>query len=435
MNKFWFLTKYGLKKKIDTKWFKVVNILLLVVIVAIINLNTIITFFGGDFARATEIILIDHTGELSTAFEETLASTEKLLDLTADFTVVHSSNTLAYEEKDIGRNIIIELTPNEETALDIKVVSERTISALNYQTISQVLVSIRYNYALSLSDINAEELAFVTQAPSIERIVLSDSNSVDDNMSTFMSTVFPTLILPFFMLIIILVQMIGADINEEKSTRSIEIIISNLSPKQHFLSKILASNIFVILQAILFFIYGAIGLLIHARVSESGTTDTIFASLHQMWDSLQSSGMVSTIMSVIPFTIILMILSFIAYSLLAGILASMTSSMEDFQQIQVPITILLLIGYYLSIMASLFDGALFIRVVSYIPFISCLLSPTLFLLGQITIIDMLISIALLILVIYIGFKYGLRVYKVGILNYSNEKIWKRVGKIIKTKDM
>ena len=53
-----------------------------------------------------------------------------------------------------------------------------------------------------------------------------------------MTSVFPSLILPFFMLTIFLVQMIGAEVNDEKTTRGMEIIISNVSPKTHFLQKL-----------------------------------------------------------------------------------------------------------------------------------------------------------------------------------------------------
>ena len=60
-----------------------------------------------------------------------------------------------------------------------------------------------------------------------------------------------------------------------------------------------------------------------------------------------------------------MILTFIAYSLIAGILASMTTNAEDYQHIQTPIVFTLLIGYYLSIMAGVFEGATFIKVLSF----------------------------------------------------------------------
>ena len=43
-NKFKYLTLYSLKKKIDTKWFKVVNVLLCLLLVFIFNMDSIINF-------------------------------------------------------------------------------------------------------------------------------------------------------------------------------------------------------------------------------------------------------------------------------------------------------------------------------------------------------------------------------------------------------
>ena len=123
-----------------------------------------------------------------------------------------------------------------------------------------------------------------------------------------------------------------------------------------------------------------------------------------------------------------------AYSIVAGILASMTVNIEDFNQLQSPIMLISIAGYYLAIMAAMFDGSIFIRIISYIPFLSVFISPTLFLLGQITIFDMLISIGILAIFVYIMLKFGLKVYKVGILNYSSGKVWNKFLKAIKNKN-
>ena len=131
----------------------------------------------------------------------------------------------------------------------------------------------------------------------------------------------------------------------------------------------------------------------------------------------------------------MMILSFLAYSLVAGILASMTTNMEDFNQLQTPIMLVLLAGYYLAIMAGMFEGSIFIRILSYVPFLSCLVAPSLYIIGETTMLDVFISIIVLIITIIILAKYGLKVYKVGILNYSNDKLWHRLGKAIKSKEV
>ena len=126
-----------------------------------------------------------------------------------------------------------------------------------------------------------------------------------------------------------------------------------------------------------------------------------------------------------------MLLTFIAYALLAGVLASMTTNIEDFQQLQTPIMIISLIGFYLAMSANLFEGSIFIKVVSYIPLISAILSPSLLILGQIGLVDILISIGLMIVTIFLLIKYGLRIYKAGILNYSSNGLWKKMFKALK----
>ena len=141
--------------------------------------------------------------------------------------------------------------------------------------------------------------------------------------------------------------------------------------------------------------------------------------------------MINSLILVIPLTLVMIILSFAAYALVAGILASMTVNIEDFNQLQTPIMLLSIAGYYLAIMAAMFDGSIFIRIISYIPFLSVFISPTLFLLGQITVIDMLISVVILILFIYVLLKFGLKIYKTGILNYSSGKVWSKLFKAFK----
>ena len=211
-------------------------------------------------------------------------------------------------------------------------------------------------------NLDTNTLALLSTSIDIDRVVLSDKKSQDENMSLVMSTVFPSLILPFFMLIIFLVQMVGGEICEEKTTKSMEIIISNVSPKVHLLAKIIANNLFVLLQALLLFIYGLIAFFISSR---NGSLN-IPSEITSVWDSLSASGLINDIVSLLPFLLVLIILSFLAYSLLAGILASMTTNIEDFQQLQTPIVFILLAGYYLAIMAGMFQGSIFLKIAGYI---------------------------------------------------------------------
>lgn len=429
-NKFWYLTKQSLRKKIKSKWFIGVNIMLAIVIIALININSIIAFFGGDFNEKTKILVVDKTEMSFPIFKQSIKEVtkdeedEKLVVKETDKT----ENELKKELKDNQVAIILE--NDEESFVNAKIISKEKIDNTIYQYITQGLNTTKTSVALIKTNTDPQLLAQISSPMETKRVVLNDKKSVDENMEMVMSSLFPTLILPFFMLIIFLVQMIGGEICEEKTTKSMEIIISNVSPKTHLLSKVLSSNVFIIVQGLLLVLYSVIGILI----STKGQL-TIDPNVDSLLTATVESGFLDKIITLLPAIIIMMILSFLAYSLIAGILASMTTNMEDFSQIQTPIMLVLLAGYYLAIMAGMFDGSTLIRVLSYVPFISCLVSPSLYIIGQISMIDVIISILVLIITIALMIKYGLKVYKVGILNYSNEKIWSRFAKALKSKDV
>lgn len=429
-NKFWYLTKQSLRKKIKSKWFIGVNIMLALVIIALININSIIAFFGGDFSEKTKILVVDKTDISFDIFKQSMKEITKEEE-DEKVVVKASDKTEKQLKKDLKDNeVAIVFDNDEENFVTAKVISKEKIDSSTYQYISQGLNSAKTSVALVKTNTDPILLTKISSPMTTERIVLNDKKSVDENMELVMGSLFPTLILPFFMLIIFLVQMIGGEICEEKTTKSMEIIISNVSPKVHLLSKVIASNLFIIIQGLLLVLYSVIGILISTKGHLS-----IDPNVDSLLTATVESGFLDKIITLLPAILIMMLLSFLAYSLIAGILAAMTTNMEDFNQIQTPIMLVLLAGYYLAIMAGMFDGSVLIRILSYVPFISCLVSPSLYIIGQISMIDVIISIIVLIITILVMVKYGLRVYKVGILNYSNEKIWSRFAKALKSKDV
>lgn len=429
-NKFWYLTKQSLRKKIKSKWFIGVNIMLALVIIALININSIIAFFGGDFSEKTKILVVDKTDVSFDIFKQSVKEITKEEE-DEKIVVKASDKTEKQLKKDLKDNeVAIVFDNDEENFVTAKVISKEKIDSSTYQYISQGLNSAKTSVALVKTNTDPTLLTKISSPMTTERIVLNDKKSVDENMELVMGSLFPTLILPFFMLIIFLVQMIGGEICEEKTTKSMEIIISNVSPKVHLLSKVIASNLFIIIQGLLLVLYSVIGILISTKGHLS-----IDPNVDSLLTATVESGFLDKIITLLPAILIMMLLSFLAYSLIAGILAAMTTNMEDFNQIQTPIMLVLLAGYYLAIMAGMFDGSVLIRILSYVPFISCLVSPSLYIIGQISMIDVIISIIVLIITILVMVKYGLRVYKVGILNYSNEKIWSRFAKALKSKDV
>ena len=67
------------------------------------------------------------------------------------------------------------------------------------------------------------------------------------------------------------------------------------------------------------------------------------------------------------------------------------------------------------------------------PFISAILAPCLLVLGQFSLLEFVIAIILVIVVIFLLVKYGFKIYKQGILNYSSKDLWKKMFKALKSK--
>lgn len=436
-NKVEFLVLNSLKKRFKSKWFIIVNIILLLLIPIICNIDSVIKLFGGEFDKPTNIYIVDKA------------------DVYETFNVVYNNannisltdtkiNIEKYEEnledlkndiiKDKKKDIILIINSDEENIFNVEFITYDLIDTILYQNLLTSLNTTKSEIALQRSNISSEVLDKIYKDIDVNRIILNeDANSNSELMQLIGGVLIPVFILPFFFLIILVVQYVGAEINEEKVSKSMEIIISSISPMSHFISKIISTNIFVLAQGLLLVIYGDIGLLSRSLISRTSLVSSLGTNVGGMVNTFIESGMLTNIVKAIPFIIILIVLSFIACSLIAGILASITTSAEDYQQIQTPLMLVLVLGYYLAIMASAFESSTFIKYASYFPLISSILSPVLLVQGQIGVINIIISIGFLIALILLLLKYGIKIYKVGILNYSSKKLWSKMAKAVKSK--
>lgn len=430
-NKFWFLTKNSLQKKMKNKTFIIVNILLLIVLVALINIDRVVMLFGGNFDKQNNIMVLDNTNKTYEIFKKTIDSEETIIDTGLKYKVKKvSDEKKAKKEIKKDEDILLIINNDENDIINVTMITYGYINSNLYQLINSSITASKQNLAMEEIGISAEELAKISKSVEIKREYIEANKSKEEEQNEFiMGIVTPIVIFPFFMLITLVVQMVGAEINEEKSTRSMEIIISNVPAKVHFFSKILAANLFVIIQCALLGLYSIIGMLLRGGKSLDSIQNIDVIS--NVTSGMNITGMINNLVGYIPLVLILMAVTLLGYSLLAGILASMTTNMEDFQQLQTPIFVVSLVGFYLAIMNTMFDGAIFIRVLSYVPFISAILSPSLLVTGVIGFKDIILSILLMVVVIYLLLKYGLKIYKEGILNYSSNKLWKKMLKALK----
>ena len=440
-NKFSFLTKDSLKKKVCTKSFKIVNIVLFIVIAGLINLDSIVKSFGGDFDDEVNIYVVDEANVYDDVEAIFKGGYLDVLD-SYNAKIEKSDKDIKTLEEDIKKDetkdIIVEIVKDDEKIFKAKIISYEYMDQLLYQNISNALNTVKVAEAMKKANISQELLNKINENIDIERVLLNEDLDENQELMEQIGGIIIIFIVPFFVLILLIVQMIGAEINEEKRTKSMEVIISSVPAKTHFLSKLVAANAFAIIQGALLILYAIVGVIIRALTTTLPDISTVAATTQVDGNTISSyitaflqSDVASRLVVGIPLFIILILLSFFLYSVFIGVLASVTTSMEDYQQIQTPVMIFLMIGYYLAIYASVYQGASFITVAAYVPFISGILAPVMYSLGQMSIIGLIISILLLAITCYLFYKYGLKIYKEGILNYQSSNLWKKLFRPLK----
>lgn len=435
MNKFLYLTGHYIKKKIFTKQFIWANVFILLFLILLFNLDTLIYSMDKDKTKDINLIIKDNIGvtdiitnEINNIDKDNYNINVKYSDLSVDE---------IKKEIDNKEDILIVINESDTNYFDVDIISYDNIDNY-YNTLESILYNTKIKYALKTYNISLEELENIESNVSINRTILKESARNSKSIDIMLGVTASIFMLPSLMLIIYLVQMIGTSINQEKTSHSMEIILSNVSANTHFWSQIISSNLFIIIQSILMGVYGFISLLIRfifnsgSRISSLSSTMNIDTGNINV-DASMISEFISRIPSIILVIIIMTFLSFLIYSILAAILSSMTTSIEDFNNIEAPIMLLVFGGFYISLLAGLYPDSIFIKILSLIPFLSFVISPTLFALGSINIYYVFGSIFTLLITLFILIKYGINVYREGLLNYERTMVWKRLFKVIRKK--
>ena len=431
INKRNYLIKESLKRKIFSRWFLIINIVLFTLILVSFHIDTIITFFGGDFKEEKTIIVVDKTNIYKDFKSEFLRI--------ADFQVanykinkLNNIDILKEKVKQDSNTIGVELLEDKDSFIKANIYSFQGISNVNKSIILASLNNIKKEKALKSYGISQKKLNKIEEDVQLKTIVLSEK-SINENKDVSSSILVLIFVVPCFFLITTLIQMIGSEINEEKTTKSMEIIISNVPAKDHLISKIISCTIFTFIQLLLLASFILIAIASHSGGVGTLSTSSTEGFATSIINNLISSNFISMTITLLPILFISFVITLITYALIAGVLASMTTNIDDFQQLQTPVMLIISISFYIALLAALFEGSLFIKVMSYVPLISFMVAPTLYMLNQISIVSVIISTIIQLLFLIIIYYYGIRIYRVGILNYSGDHLWKKILKAIKQK--
>ena len=153
-NKFKFLLRDSLKKKMGTKSFKIINIILLIIIVGVINIDSVIKFFGGDFDEEVNIYVIDEVG-IYDEFEGIVNNS--YLDVLKNYNSNISKTDKTLEElegvikEEETKDIVLHITPVEnktyESIFNVDFISYEKVDTILYTNIVSALNTVKISEA------------------------------------------------------------------------------------------------------------------------------------------------------------------------------------------------------------------------------------------------------------------------------------------------
>ena len=131
-----FLTKISLQRKIKTKWFLAANILLALIIVCGINIDTIITTFGGDFNKQRDVYIVDKTDVSFESLKTGINESSKALNTSthkSSFKIQESDKSEKELKKlvDEDNALVLIADFNNSNELSVKVISKDYLSTVD----------------------------------------------------------------------------------------------------------------------------------------------------------------------------------------------------------------------------------------------------------------------------------------------------------------
>ena len=270
------------------------------------------------------------------------------------------------------------------------------------------------------ANIGPKDAQIIEQKPQVNLHEIKDNLQNPGNMIALFGTIFV-----MYFVLIFYSQIIMNDIAVEKGSKMLEFIFSSVKAGTY-----LAGKIFGIILSMLvhFGIYVILGLLAFAIAKATGFYYKFINMLGLNIGKILSGLNLPLIGQIVLF----MVLGIIIYIILSAMLGSLVQKQEDAGKMATPIMLIIMFAYFVSISFVGSEPNIFIKILSYVPFVSTFFMPMRLIYENASLMQGAISLIILGLGIVVMYVIAAKVYKKNILNYSSNKLFGR-GKKLKLK--
>lgn len=428
MNKMGTIIGFTFKNKVKTKSFVVTTIVLALLISIGLNVPYFITLFnggsiGGGAAGSNPV----NIGLLSAGQPEVSEKLEKFSSAQGD----HAYRFIADGTKDEAAlkadaesgltdgYLKFEAAQGQEFPQPI-LYSTEEVSPQIIASIEAALQSVKLDVVVK-DVLTAEQKELINTPVKVSEQSLSTEEAgaaagSENGMSPINYIVVYLLIILLFTSTMMTGNMIASEITAEKSSRIMEILITSVSPLSQMFGKIIGIFMVGMLQI------GIFGAVVAGNVLLPHNRDVL---------SDFSLNLSDVNIAVIVYGLIFYILGYFLYAVMFAAIGSMVSRTEELGQAVLPITMLSLVSFYIAIFSIATPNILLLKVASFIPFTS----PTAILVrigaGVAPTWEILVSLAILVVSIFIFGWLAAKIYRTGVLMYGKRPTFKELFKAMK----
>lgn len=406
------IVKFDLEKNTQNKWFVILNIVILIAVLFATNMDNIKEFLSAHDMNFMEMedVTIEVLDTEDVLFGELEKQTQEIEQIKLEKV---EKNLYSKENIPPDNLVLIETMKDEEELIKIKLVSKEGISEDVYNLIYEAVKETRNIEFANKHNITVDELEVLSSEPSIERVFLgvdAENSETKEMIKTFS-------ILIVYMVLIMVTSQIASTIAQEKTSKSIEYVLTSVSAKEYLLAKVLGVTLTIIIQVVYSAVYYMIGNLINTLITMQSISSNA---------SFTESFMANVDVSIISYVLVMaayLIFTVFLVSLVQATLSSKTTSMSEAGNTTMLILFVVVFLYIISLgaISPYTNVTMFMYIVSCIPVVSTFFVPAMMIIGQAKTIQIIISFVVLIITSPLIFNICSKYFKNGILDYTSKK--------------
>ena len=388
-----------LLERVRTKWFVVMTLLGPVGMVAMVVVPALI---ARSSTAGTKVEIVDKSGVLGAPLVASLATDEW------QAAIVDPETPDQTELDRIRDNRINGFLTIAQDGLDGGAIvyrgdngSSQTVKMLLWKHVAGVYSNARAKRA----NVTDAQLAAIAQRPAFNALHTNGESEGSSGTGAFLIAYMLAIIL--YMVITLYGVAVMRSVVTEKTSRVMELMVAAVKPRALMSGKILGVGGAGLIQITVWLAMGAFTL---------ANRDTILG-----WFGVASTGdaALPPFASVeVAVVLAFFVVGFFFYSAMYAAVGAMVSSEQDTQQVQMPVTMVMVIGVLCLQVVSNAPRGSSATIMSNVPLWSPMLMPMRYVLGGATLGEVALSLAILLGSTYLVVRAAAKIYRVGVLMYG-----------------